>query len=136
MILWKGKRLLHHSILYFDKPPPPKKKKKILIKCVHVQMAYLYARQSIPATDTRDAIYLYVLVVITAISCSRTCLLDAISIRHSGNSARLYMGNKTSLTNIVSPHYGVQYSVNVVISANSPHKLGNFRAVVINISGT
>ena len=60
---------------------------KYIIKVVEV--AYLYAKHSIPATETSDAMYLYVLVVMTAISCFKTSLFDAISSRHSGNSARL-----------------------------------------------
>ena len=60
-----------------------------IIDIVVTEVAYLYARHSIPATETSDAMYLYVLVVMAAISCLRTSLFDAISSRHSGNSARL-----------------------------------------------
>ena len=61
----------------------------MIIGFVVIEVAYLYARHSIPATETSDAMYLYVLVVMTAISCLKTSLFDAISCRHSGNSARL-----------------------------------------------
>ena len=61
----------------------------VVCDLVVTEVAYLYARHSIPATETSDAMYLYVLVVMTAISCLKTSLFDAISSRHSGNSARL-----------------------------------------------